>query len=368
MVTARSFPYLGGVETHTYEVSRRLAAHGHHVTVLSTDTEGRLPRDEEAEGVRTIRVPAWPKRGGLYVAPAVFSAIGRSSWDVIHVQGYHTFVPPVAMAAAIRSKIPFVVTFHSGGHSSTLRHSIRGFQQRALSPLLKRADLLIGVSEFEAAMFRKRLNLPASRFVVVPNGAQLPDVDPAAAEPPQPDLILSVGRLERYKGHQRAIAAMPEVLRTRPEAALHIVGTGPFEGELREQAARLGVSHRVRIGSVAAADRAAMAHAFQRSSLVLLLSEYEAHPVSVMEALGLGRPVLVTYTTGLAELADRGLVRAVPLDAGASVIADAIVQSLDNPLVPPPVSLPTWDDCVQRLTEVYEEVTRRRSGQAALAY
>jgi glycosyltransferase involved in cell wall biosynthesis len=363
-VTARSFPYVGGVETHTHEVARRLAARGHGVTILSTDKHRTLPRDERSEEVRTIRVPAWPREGDFHFAPGVYAVIRGGAWDLVHVQGYHTLVPPIAMLAAAQSKIPFVVTFHSGGHSSTVRNSIRGFQQRALGPLLARADKLIGVSEFEVETFRDRLKLPASRFVVVPNGAEIGAVDLPAAGPSDVNLIISVGRLERYKGHQRAITAMPGVLRALPGARLQIVGTGPFEAELRAIAARLGISEHVEFVSVASGDRQSMAEVFLRSSLVVLLSDYEAHPISVMEALALGRPVLVTHTSGLAELAERGLVRSVPSKATPLELSAAILTNLEHPLIPQATSLPSWDECVDRLSVVYDGVISRPSAVA----
>ena len=46
MVAARALPFMGGIETHVHEVSRRLAASGVDVTVLTTDTSGKLPRSE----------------------------------------------------------------------------------------------------------------------------------------------------------------------------------------------------------------------------------------------------------------------------------------------------------------------------------
>jgi glycosyltransferase involved in cell wall biosynthesis len=355
-VTARAFPYVGGVETHTFEVGRRLASRGYEVTVLSTDTSRSLPRSDHVEGVRIIRVPAWPREADLYFAPEIYTVLRQNAWDIVHLQGYHTLVAPVTMLAAIRTRIPFVVTFHSGGHSSAVRSTVRGLQQRALGPLLSRAAMLIGVSEFEAAMFRERLKLPSHRFVVIPNGAQLPSVDPATVRPSGPTVILSVGRLERYKGHQRAIAAMPGVLRARPDAVLRIVGTGPFEGELRAMAGKLGLGDSVEFRSIAPDDRQAMAEVLLQATLVVLLSDYEAHPISVVEALALQRPVLVAYTSGLAELADMGLVRAVPPAASSVETATAILSNLDDPLVPPATTLPTWEGCVDRLTEVYEGV------------
>jgi glycosyltransferase involved in cell wall biosynthesis len=126
---------------------------------------------------------------------------------------------------------------------------------------------------------------------------------------------------------------------------------------LRKQVAALGLTGRVEITSVRAGDRAAMARLLARASLVTLLSEYEAHPIAVMEALALGRPVLVAYTSGLAELADRGMVGAVPLDSRADEVARAVLEGLDRPVGAMSLRLPTWDECAADLLRLYYTVT-----------
>ena len=65
MVTPHYFPHQGGVETHTYEVARRLADSGMQPTVLTIDTSGELPAREVIEGVIVRRIMAWPKGGRL---------------------------------------------------------------------------------------------------------------------------------------------------------------------------------------------------------------------------------------------------------------------------------------------------------------
>ncbi|MFN8528579.1 MAG: glycosyltransferase family 4 protein [Anaerolineae bacterium] len=249
MVSARYYPFTGGTETHVYEVARRLAADGQSVTILTTDPEGTLPHQETAAGVQICRVRAYPRQRDYYFAPGILPTVIRGGWDVVHIQGYHTFVAPLAMLAAWISRTPYVVTFHSGGHSSAARNRMRSFQRRLLSPLLKHADQLIGVSEFEADFFAQSLGIDRSRFIVVPNGSHLPPLE----EPITPDeepLIVSSGRLERYKGHHHVIAALAELLKIRPDVRLRIVGTGPYEPELQTLIDTLGVRDHVEIGAI----------------------------------------------------------------------------------------------------------------------
>lgn len=360
MATPRYFPYAGGIESHVYEVGRRLVQAGVDLTILTTDPGGKLPRAEESERVKIRRVRAWPAQKDYYISPGVYNTIVSGKWDLVHCQGSHTFVAPTAMLAAWRTKIPYVVTFHTGGHSSPIRNALRGIQWRLISPLLSRAECLIGVSEFEVRLFKNLLALPQERFVVIPNGGHLPKRSSATLHDRSGDLIISVGRLERYKGHHRIIAALPKVIEHRPDARLLILGAGPFESELHRLAEEHAVSNRVEICAVPAADRERMASLLSQAALVVLFSEYEAHPVAVMEALALGRPVLVADTSGLRELAERQLVQAIPLESTPCDIAVAILSQLRQPFLPKAIQLPTWDDCAANLLSVYRNIVEKR--------
>lgn len=358
MVTPRYFPFMGGVETHVHEVGRRLAASGVDICVLTSDPIGNLPVHEEIEGMRIWRVRGYPPKLDLYIAPEIANVVGAEHWDILHCQSYHTFVAPLAMAAALHHHVPYVVTFHSGGHSSSWRNAIRQTQWTMLRPLFARADRLIGVSEFEAEAFRTTLHLPPEQFVVIPNGGKLPDVAASTQEETDDDakLILAVGRLEKYKGHQRVIAAMPDVLQRFPKAHLIVVGGGPYEPQLRQQIADMQLAEHVTVRAIPANERQAMAELMARANLITLFSDYEAHPIAVMEAIALGKPVLGTQTSGLQELADKGWIQMIPLTALPSEAATAIIAQLESPMIPPQVTLPTWDDCAESLLHVYESV------------
>jgi glycosyltransferase involved in cell wall biosynthesis len=363
-VTARYLPSTGGTELHTYEVARRLAAAGQQVTVLTTDPEGRLPPREQADGVAVRRVRAWPARRDYFLAPGIWGEIHRGRWDLVHVQGYHTLVAPLAMLAAHRARIPYVVTFHSGGHSSRVRQRLRRAQWAALRPLLLRASRLIAVSRFEAQLFASHLRLPRERIPVIKNGASLPapeDADGATAAGP---LIVSVGRLEEYKGHHRVISALPDVLRQEPDARLRIVGQGPYEPALRRLSAALGVADRVTIGPVPAGDRQAMAALLRAAALVTLLSDYESFGIAPVEALAVGTPVLVADATGLHDLVEDGLAAGVPLDSRPPAIAQAIVAQLRAARAPARVPPPSWDACARAVLDVYTQVLGERPAAA----
>ena len=86
MATPRFWPDTGGTELHVAEVSRRLAAAGDEVTVLTTDVTGSRPAEEERDGYRIVRVPAYPRERDYYVAPLVPSRVISLRPELVHVQ------------------------------------------------------------------------------------------------------------------------------------------------------------------------------------------------------------------------------------------------------------------------------------------
>jgi glycosyltransferase involved in cell wall biosynthesis len=178
-------------------------------------------------------------------------------------------------------------------------------------------------------------------------------------------LIVSVGRLERYKGHHRVIAALPQVRERVPNVRLRILGSGPYEADLRQFARRCGVANLVDIGSIPTSDRSELASLLSQADLVTLLSEYEAQSISVAEALALGRKLLVTDTSALREFTACGRARGVPTNSSREEVATAILEELAAPASGEKAPLPSWDDCAAGVLRVYQGVAGRAAGVAS---
>jgi glycosyltransferase involved in cell wall biosynthesis len=353
-VAPRFLPHLGGVEVHVAMVAPRLAALGWDVTVLATDPLGELPPFEARDGFNVQRVRASPPHADWYWAPDIYRVIHDGRWDVVHCHSYQTFVAPVAMFAAWRSGVPYLLTLHSGGHSSPIRRFIRPLQTLALRPLIRRAEAVIGVSEFEIDAFRAALRLARRRFELVPSGVEQ---GPPHQPSPRDDrpLVISLGRLERYKGHQRVLAAMPYVLQEISGARLRILGDGPYGTELRTMTARMGIEDRVEIGPVPFGAREDLKALLASASLVVSLSEYESQGIAVAEAIAAGRATLVSGTTALAEYVQRGWATGVGPRTEAAEIARLMIDLLRSPPTVTRAQGPTWDDCAARLSRLYRK-------------
>jgi glycosyltransferase involved in cell wall biosynthesis len=359
-VAPRFLPELGGVETHTLEISRRLSARGDlEVTVFGSDRSGKLPQQETSEGFDIIRRQSWPRHRDYYVSPGLVRVITDGGWDVVHFQSIHTLIPILGMATARRARIPYLLTFHTGGNSSPVRSALRGTQWKVLTPLLRSAFRLVAVSRFERALFERYTGLDDSHFAVIRNGGSLPT--PPAGSEMVAGRIVSSGRLEKYKGHHRVIEALPAIRVSLPEAHLVILGSGPYEPELKALATRLGVADAVTIRHVPGGDREAMAGELAGAAVFAALSDYEAHPVAVMEALALGVPVLGFDVAGTADLVEDGLVVGVDPGSSAAIVSEQLVGALRRATAEraAPTGLPTWEQSAAALAELYLQAADR---------
>ena len=353
MVSASYLPEMGGLETHVREVSSRLAKTGDfEITVLAADRTRSRPRVEVIDGLTVLRVPAWPSNRDYFLAPSIASVVGyRGTWDLVHCQGVHTPVPVLAMLAAARARTPYMVTFHTGGHTLPHRNALRSLQWRVIGPLLRKAESLVAVSRFEADSLSAQAHLSGNPVTVIPNGGTMPP--PAPGTHAIPGRIVSPGRLERYKGHHRVIEALPHVIRGNPAAHLVILGGGSYEAELRNFAQRHGVADRVTIRRLPPADREAMATAMAQASVVAAMSDYESQGIAVLEALSLGRPVVGSDVAAIGDLVAEGLVQGVPPAASPAAIAQQLLKAMSAPAPMALPQLPTWDTSAEELRQLY---------------
>jgi glycosyltransferase involved in cell wall biosynthesis len=352
MVTPRYLPHLGGVETHVRETARRLSS-TMDVSILTTDPTRTEHGEDSIDGLRVTRVKAYPRNRDWLLAPGVWGACGKTDADLIHFQSAATAVPVLGMLAAIVNGKPFVLTFHTGGHTSALRNRLRPLQWRALRPLMAKAEALVAVSQSEVELFAEAMAVDKASFEVIQNGSDLPVPDQRSSFLP-PDafpVIVSIGRLERYKGHHRLIQAMPTLLRRHPRALLVIGGQGAYGAALEDLIDEAGLRASVKMVAFGPAERQDLANLVGSADVAALLSEYEAHPVAVMEALAVGTPVLGSNNSGFLELLEGGLIDAISVDAGPAEIAVALERVARRPRGQH--QMRSWDDCASDVGALY---------------
>ena len=144
---------------------------------------------------------------------------------------------------------------------------------------------------------------------------------------PHATVLTHVGRFAPPKNHALLIEAFAQV---RSDAPLYLllVGGGELENAVREQVAALGLQGRVRFLGI----RADVADILRASDVFVLSSRWEGNPLSVMEAMAAGLPVVSTGVGGVPELVREGETGLLVPSEDAGALAQAMQALVDDPV------------------------------------
>jgi glycosyltransferase involved in cell wall biosynthesis len=311
----------GGPIRSVHGLCKALAERGHEVTVFTTDvdTGGAVPVGEPVslDGVEVWYFPLRAPRR-LYRSPAMGRALAERmrGFDLVHLHSVFLWPTAAAARAAERAGVPYLLAPRGMLVRDLFRR--RGRWRKALwlrlieRRTLTRAAGLHATSELEAAELAW-LGSPGSPIPpvhVVPNGVD-PEPPPNGAGLSAPvrealdraPFLLFLGRLSWKKGLDRLIPALSRA----PGAVLAVAGNDDegYRPELERLAREAGVAGRVlflgsgNAGGVGGADKAALLHG---AAALVLPSYSENFGNSVLEAMAVGRPVVVTPEVGLASI------------------------------------------------------------------
>ncbi len=187
---------------------------------------------------------------------------------------------------------------------------------------------VIAVSESTRAFVERHEGVPRERTSTIHNGIDCVAFQPQPAQraaarerwqlPADAFVVAGIGRLTFQKNFALFLDVAAAVLREHPHAFFVLVGTGEDEAALREQAGRLGIADRVRfLGYVGE-----MAALYPALDALLLTSRYEGLPITILEAMAAGVPIVASQLDGIAEvLADGCDAALVPADDAAQFAA-----------------------------------------------
>ena len=286
-----------------------------------------LPRRASATATLPAKVRQLAPSAGRASWSVRALALGaRQRFDVV-LCGHLNAVPLAAAIAGFR-RVPLWVQVHG----------IEAWQRRgaAYRRGLATATLITSVSRYTRARLLRWADVAPQRVRVLPNtvGSQYgPRAKPRGLANrlglSGRRVVLTVGRLstsERYKGHDRLIAALPGILARVPDAAYLVVGSGDDRPRLERLAREAGVRDRVVFaGQVADAE---LADYFALADVFAMPSTGEGFGIAFLEAAASGLPVIGGSRDGSVDaLAEGRIGRLVDPDARAEITA-AVVDAL----------------------------------------
>jgi glycosyltransferase involved in cell wall biosynthesis len=200
---------------------------------------------------------------------------------------------------------------------------VRALVQRVT---IRRANLLIAIS----SVFRDHMvhdyGFPLERTVVIQNPVNLDkfaNVDRPVGEPP---VVLVPTRITMRKGIEDVVAVAKELLARNVDVRIRIVGGPSLFSDYTKLLADLPAQNSEHVDKV---EHSQMPAEFANSDIMMLPSKFDPCPMTVLEALAAGVPVVATSEVGSIENVDRSVAAEVePGDVQG--LADAIVAMLDR--------------------------------------
>lgn len=269
-----------------------------------------------------------------------------------------------ALLAGEKLGIPVIL----GARGSDLPAQPDPLTEKLLRESLRRASFVLTVSD-ELRERALRLGTAAERVRTVPNGldsTEFPVSDRRSARAAldinhDAQLALFIGRLHPVKGLEELLKAAGLLVSSHPRLNLILIGEGPLEEKLRSQAARDGLTGRIRfLGKQSQPD---VARWIAASDLLCLPSHSEGCPNVVLEALACGRPVVASAVGAVPDLVNSECGILVPpgdVPRLAEAIHEAIGRRWDEAVIAAQSSR-SWNDVAAETYQVCCEVAEKHA-------
>lgn len=299
----------GGPIRAVHDLCRHLVASGHPTSVFTTDVDGagtiepRTPNPRDIDGVEVQYFPVRSPRR-LYYSPQMAACLEEriAEFDVLHI--HSTFLYPTFKAArcAEKMQVPYIVSPRGMLVKELVKRKNFLLKQAWISLFerhtVERAAAVHVTSALESREIR-RFGFSMPPIHTIANGIDFPTM----SEPMARDLnnVLFLGRIDWKKGIERLISALVQL----KDAHLTVAGndeTG-YTPKLEKLSRQLGVASRVSfVGSVTGNEKWRL---YRKASVFVLPSLSENLANTVLEAMAMECPVVVTPEVGLADVVER---------------------------------------------------------------
>jgi glycosyltransferase involved in cell wall biosynthesis len=302
---------VGGAERSLLELVRRLDRTQFEPTMCTLMSGGRMIPKFEQLGVRVFELGVGAGLAELNGA-RILPVFMRVRPHVIHSR-------LILSNLWARMGRPFASVICEERGLADDRPPFMTIANRASAPLVAR---MVANSEAVAARIRERDKIAAD---VIYGGIDTNRFSPAN-DSPTTDLV-TVTRLEKYKGVFDLVEAMREVVARRASTTLKIYGGGGQRDALAARIAEFGLQASVEL----CGETNDVPARLREARVFVLASHEEGLPNSVMEAMATGLPVVATTVGGTPELVVDGVTGSLVPARDPKALAQALLAELDRP-------------------------------------
>ena len=311
----------GGAQSQVEFLTAGLVESGNEVAVASS-TEGPVLVDARRRGAEVHVISGLASSSPLHIARAIRSIrslIRLERPDVVHCHSSHAGLVTRLAAASLRT--PCVFTAHGLPFKRGVpaaRRTVAWFAELLLARL---PATVVCINEYERSLARRWLRIPARRLRVIPTSVPDRPLLPAPRRREDTPVVCTVCRLAPPKRVDTLIRAMTLI----PEpVSLSVVGEGPAQDDLVELARSLDAE------VTFWGDRDDVADILDAADLFVICSDHEGAPVSVLEAMRAGLPIVASDLPGLREQLGSGGVFATNTPESFAQAIEALLGCKDQ--------------------------------------
>jgi len=362
-------PLVGGAEKQALAHARSLRERGYETTIVTLRHDTTWPRRDVIDGVPVIRV-AGPLLAGRERLPGLLKKLAylmsllimgwtlwlhRRRYDILHVYQLNLLALPTALACRLTTK-PMVIAVRSTSmtrmgtfESSEPRAQVGGKREaggdlaalealgkpvvRCTRSLLRSIHAVVIVLSLRMKSYLAAHDflLPGTRLI--PNGVDIsrfsPLLEPCSFEE-RAQVVVCVSKLRYEKGIDVLLQAWRLVQKELPrpsQSRLIIVGDGPFQMQLRDMSADLGIDDSVEFAGLQS-DVPAQLH---RGGVAVLPSRWEGMPNALLEAMACGLACVATRVSGSEDIIQHGVNGLLVEPEDAQELGQALLALLRDP-------------------------------------
>jgi glycosyltransferase involved in cell wall biosynthesis len=281
-------------------------------------------------GVRVISLSRQSKTDLKAWRPFV-SLLRRERIDVLHAHKFGSNVWGSVFGSALR--VPVVIAHEQSWASARYsfgRGRLRAFLDREV--IARGADVFVAVSDADRRRMLELERIDGTSVRVLRNAVPTPeasgaDVRGELAIPATAPVVMTACQLRPEKALEVLVAAAERLRPEFPDLKVLIAGDGPEEQALRQQIAAARLEDTVLL----LGTRRDVPDLLAATDVAVCCSDFEGTPLSVMEYMGAGKPVVATRVGGLPEMIEHGVHGLLFERRNATDLAEAIGDLLRDP-------------------------------------
>lgn len=283
----------GGAEKMMIDLSGALATRGHTISVACLRHTGPLAAHLKQSDIEVIELRKKEDGFSMQTARTLAGFLKSRGTDVVHT--HNPLVHHYGILGARLASVPVVVnTVHGPGNVQSRTPSTFLFELGCLF-----SDRVVSCCGSVEEHLKTTTVVAGRKSVVIRNGIPLDGFTSRLSRKPDGRFVFgAVGRLVPVKDHANLLEAFARVVEHRPDCRLEILGDGPLRAQLEERARGLNLSDSVRFLGAGLQ----VAKFLETIDSFVLSSVYEGLPLTVLEAMAAGLPIVSTSVGAVPEL------------------------------------------------------------------